>query len=220
MFCDLFSAVGMVMHKSSRDEERAVDMRVRQGCDQIVKALCLGSCIKSERDFGSCRAGRERLRQAFRIFRLCAGRFFSPVYDFTWMAYRKDEPDEDRTSMRSHDAKLTTRDTVSLLWTMQSIARLNSVFTDVDCEPQMANMLIMASTAHAIAAPSAIKRATKKNTACTAMPRPIANAISKVNFPGFQKWSYSDFFHNTSFCQSKHNSARSPAITTRLLRIS
>jgi hypothetical protein len=40
----------MVMHKSSCDEERAVYMRVRQGCDQIVKTLRLGSCIEGESD--------------------------------------------------------------------------------------------------------------------------------------------------------------------------
>ena len=50
MFCDFRSAVGVVMHKSSRYEERAVDMRVRQGCDQIVKTFGLGSRIERERD--------------------------------------------------------------------------------------------------------------------------------------------------------------------------
>ena len=50
MFCDLRSAVGVVMHKSSRDKEGAVYVRVRQGCDQIVKTFGLGSCIEGERD--------------------------------------------------------------------------------------------------------------------------------------------------------------------------
>ena len=50
MFCDLRSAVGVVMHKSSRNKEGAVYVRVRQGCDQIVKTFGLGSCIEGERD--------------------------------------------------------------------------------------------------------------------------------------------------------------------------
>ena len=59
MLRDFCSAVGMLLRKSSSDEESAVYMRDLENGDQIIEALRVGAPSKSKHDFGFSARDRE-----------------------------------------------------------------------------------------------------------------------------------------------------------------
>src|SRR6516225_4957106 len=48
---DFRGTVGMLMHEFSGDKERAGGMRIREGRNQIIKALRFGSCVECQSNF-------------------------------------------------------------------------------------------------------------------------------------------------------------------------